>query len=138
MEQKCKELSRILTTGSLLTQFQTDQEMLMKAYDAAINKGEAASEMARWLVQYWEDAGWCEWSVTPSLFKARLMEAFPPLEELDGLSDNVADISSLTFEIRAINTLRAYQESIRLARRHHVGHAEHLIAKGLGPHGSLN
>lgn len=42
----------------------------------------ARREMGNWVASYWEAAGYEEWMVHPLMYKAMIVNAFPPLKDL--------------------------------------------------------
>merc|ERR1719305_1188507 len=52
--------------------------------DEMIDMDKAQNEMGNWLAKYFMDAGYFNWHQFPSMYKVMIMNAFPPVDSLDG------------------------------------------------------
>lgn len=71
--------------------------------------------MGRWLGQYWDDAGYEAWAFYPELFKAMVMTAFPPIEELDSKAGS-SFVSLQKLETTQLNFIRVMDEHLAAAK----------------------
>jgi len=77
----------IVTNKAMLV----EQHGKIKGYfdniDKNFDKSKEQSEFGKWMADYLDDAGYSTWIQYPDLYKALIMNAFPPLEDLDNLTD---------------------------------------------------
>ena len=104
---------------SALEEYWTNEMLLNDAFKkvTAGKEDKNLYEMATWIKSYWEDAGWRDWSYRSSLFKARIMAAFPPLEHLDGAGDDLSDLDLTEFEVRMLKMLEAFNSSVAAEKK---------------------
>ena len=60
-----------------------------------VKRDRARAEMGAWLSDYLDDAGYDLWEVAPYLFKAMMMNAFPPIDALDEKMNDTTDTAEL-------------------------------------------
>lgn len=76
---------------------------------------EKMREMGVWLGKYFDDAGYQAWAYYPELFKAMVMTAFPPIEDLDATAgSSVGSLRSL--EEQQINFLSVMDRHLTTSR----------------------
>jgi len=68
-------------------------------------------EMGRWIGDYFDDAGYEAWEFYPELFKAMMMNAFPPIDTLDSKAGSSTG-SLKEFEQVNLNFLRVMDQHL--------------------------
>ena len=58
--------------------------------------------MGQWIADYLDDAGYEQWEAAPHLFKALIMNAFPPIDILDGKRPDIKDRAQLRTSLMAL------------------------------------
>lgn len=56
--------------------------------------------MGEWMGKYFDDAGYLGWHAFPQMFKAMLMNAFPPIDKLDGITPEIANLDIEDYYIK--------------------------------------
>merc|ERR1711964_755600 len=90
-------LTAVLTDPKMIEQ---EKENNKKMDEMMKEEGQARvvsqrQEMGAWVSDYFDDAGYVSWHMWPQIYKAMIMNAFLPLDALDG---NKIDMSNLDVE----------------------------------------
>lgn len=94
-------LRRMIThTLTDAKKMEEDRQMMIameSMQDQFVNIEEQKKEMGQWIARYFEDAGYSTWHTFPQFYKVMLMNAFPPVDPLDGdpIDWKTADIEKL-------------------------------------------
>lgn len=67
----------------------------MVAGENKAKREESRAEMGRWFADYLDDAGYDTWEAVPYLYKAMIMNAFPPIDPLDEKRAEIKDCAEL-------------------------------------------
>lgn len=70
-------------------------ESTERSDEAKAKREKLRTEMGRWIADYLDDAGYDNWEVAPYVFKAMIMNAFPPIDVLDQRRAAIRDRSEL-------------------------------------------
>ena len=108
-------LVELLTDRTKLVRFRDRmiafEEKRQKDSSAAAKHQKAQEELGRWLGSYFDDAGYEAWNMYPELFKAMVMNAFPPIDKLDSKSGSA--LSSLDdFELKNMNFMSVMDQHL--------------------------
>ena len=63
-----------------------------------VDRDKAKAEMGAWIADYFDDAGYQDWEKMAPLYKAMLMNAFPPVDPLDDEKPDYATMPIDKFE----------------------------------------
>jgi len=97
LESTRNYLTRSLSSEAPLLEMLEVEKRTRRQVGSTCDLEKEAHHMGTWLRAYLEDAGYPMWAFEPAIFKACLMNAFPPVEKLDGQQlDVTADVR--TFE----------------------------------------
>jgi len=83
-------------------------EMRAKALEALQSEANKARReasrvaMGQWVADYLDDAGYEQWETVPHLFKAMIMNAFPPIDILDEKRPEIKDRAQLRTSMMAL------------------------------------
>jgi len=81
------------------------------------------TKLGMWLADYFEDAGYESWQSYPELYKAMLMNAFPPVDTIDGKA--TYEEGSLTeFEEKQLRFLAVMDDHLSLRTSRTAGRSE--------------
>ncbi len=79
-----------------------------------LNKG-------RWLADYFDDAGYWSWHMWPQLYKAMIINAFPPIKKLEGESNVPSEIAALDLEEYYVKFLAVSDQHLAMAQFNTAG-----------------
>ena len=71
------------------------------------------AEMGRWLADYLDDAGYDMWDAVPYLFKAMMINAFPPIDALDEKAAEFKDVDEMRTGLLKI--MRVFDQHVKAA-----------------------
>ena len=99
--------------------------------DEKFDKGKERAEFGQWMADYLDDAGYSSWIQYPDIYKALIMNAFPPLEELDDLTGaRQGDVTVADFEERMLKWMEVMDLHISSSKSQ--SKTMGLAAAGLG------
>merc|ERR1719240_418844 len=92
------------------------KEQLPQQRKLAMESIDIASErlkMGSWIAEYLEDAGYSSWYEHPRIYKTMIMNAFPPLDPLDG-KDMLENNEKVNLEQFLCNWLTIIDSNVKL------------------------
>ena len=81
------------------------------------DRNKAKLEMGSWLADYFDDAGYVNWEVRAPIYKAMIMAAFPPIDDLDDVKPDFATMDIDLFQENATKVLRVMDSHLNLEQR---------------------
>ena len=78
------------------------------------NRTKAKAEMGAWLADYFDDAGYEQWAMFPEMFKAMMINSFPPIDALDAKAA-IEEGSLSEFEAKQLRFMSADEFRILVA-----------------------
>eukprot|EP00931_Biecheleriopsis_adriatica_P005665 TRINITY_DN107159_c0_g1_i1.p1 TRINITY_DN107159_c0_g1~~TRINITY_DN107159_c0_g1_i1.p1 ORF type:complete len:680 (-),score=121.35 TRINITY_DN107159_c0_g1_i1:12-2051(-) len=82
------------------------------ALDVRVDELAERSNMGNWIADYFNDAGYHSWSWFPNTYKAMIMNAFPPLNHLDGKKPSFQTMQEYQAFLLAFNRVMKRQVSM--------------------------
>jgi len=76
------QCTMLLTNAEMMTKEKATFKELMEALPK-VDRDTASAEMGAWLADYLDDAGYANWETQCVMFKVMMMNAFPPIDDLD-------------------------------------------------------
>jgi len=114
-----REMIKLLCNKDLLIQEQKNykvaQEMMPK-----VDRDRAKAEMGSWIADYFDDAGYEGWDSQTTIFKAMLMNAFPPIDALDMKKPDYSNMPLDKWEEHLTKFLRIMDGHIAQSQRRGV------------------
>ena len=90
-----------------------------KDIDEKFDKNKERSEFGQWMADYLDDAGYSSWIQFPDIYKALIMNAFPPLEELDNLTQGrQANFTLADYEAKMLKWMEVMDLHISSSKNH--------------------
>jgi hypothetical protein len=115
----------------LVAQHGKQLEQFYKNIDEKFDKGKERAEFGQWMADYLDDAGYSSWIQYSDMYKALIMNAFPPLEELDDLTGaRQGDFTVADFEERMLKWMEVMDLHISSSKSQ--SKTMGLAAAGLG------
>lgn len=112
-----RETLRILTSEEQMVQLKKVYASMYSASQSPeFSYNEARKGMGEWLASYLDRAGYDEWAYQPNMFKAMIVNAFPPLKDLNEEEVPWEQLSLPELEDSLLNFLRVADAHI-VARR---------------------
>jgi hypothetical protein len=122
---------KLVTNKTLLVAFLAQTRLLVAQQDEKFDKGKERAEFGQWMADYLDDAGYSSWIQYPDMYKALIMNAFPPLEELDDLTGaRQGDFTVADFEEKMLKWMEVMDLHISSSKSH--SKTMSLAAAGLG------
>ena len=85
---------------------------------AAMDKDQERADFGNWIADYLDDAGYTSWMMYPDIYKLMIMNAFPPMEELDNLVGHKQESFTMaSFEKRMLDWLEMLDIHIQSHRK---------------------
>ena len=81
------------------------------------DRNKAKLEMGSWLADYFDDAGYVNWEGQAPIYKAMIMAAFPPIDDLDDVKPDFATMDIDLFQENATKVLRVMDSHLNLEQR---------------------
>ena len=76
--------------------------------------------MGAWIADYFDDAGYKDWEKTAPLYKAMLMNAFPPVTDLNGIKPDFGTMPIDQFENTLMKFLSMIGDHLAIERRRNI------------------
>lgn len=106
----------MLTSRELMMKEQENfakyQEMLPK-----FDRDQAKQEMGTWIADYFDDAGYENWETQTTIYKAMLLNAFPPIDALDDIKPDWATMPLEKWEENLMKFLETMDSHIGQSKR---------------------
>ena len=110
----------LLTNKAALIEGHGKIAQYYKDIDANFDQDKERVEFGNWMADYMDDAGYSSWIQYPDMYKALVMNAFPPLEELDDLNfGRTKGLSLADYEIRMMKWMEVLDMHIGSNKKHH-------------------
>merc|ERR1740121_1138633 len=118
LERSGKEFQEIkdaikgtLTNRAKLQDMSTKGMTVLRDTANKYDRKAAAQDMGTWIADYFDDAGYVAWLPYPDMYKAMVMNAFPPADALDGKKFDPKSAEEL--EAHLLKMLRVFDGHVR-------------------------
>merc|ERR1712048_179327 len=95
-----------------------------------ISRDQAKEEMGEWIADYFDDAGYDNWEAQSLFFKAMIMNAFPPIDDLDGIKPNYGNMS--------LEKMEGHMTKFMAIMDNHISSAKRQMKSGVSAGSLLN
>jgi len=96
-----------------MQKMQSQMEEIMPKVD----RDKAKAEMGSWIADYFDDAGYKDWEKMAPVYKAMLMNAFPPVDPLDDEKPDYAKMPIDKFEDALMKFLAVMDSHLAIERK---------------------
>jgi len=96
-----------------------EQETMKKVHELLpkIDRDQAKLRMGTWMADYFDDAGYVDWEISATIYKAMFMSAFPPIDPIDAIKPDYATVPIEKFEENATLFLEIVDEHLGQEKR---------------------
>ena len=106
---------------------QSQKEELM----GKVDRDKAKAEMGAWIADYFDDAGYQDWEKMAPIYKAMLMNAFPPVDPLDDEKPDYAKMPVDKFEDALMKFLAVMDSHLAIERKNAFAKVQTRLFSGL-------
>jgi len=126
-----------LTNRKVLASFQSrlsaNKQRLRESEALRSTRAAEKARMGEWLADYFDDAGYEGWPAYPELFKAMLMNAFPPIDALDSAA-TLEEGSLSQFEAKQLRFMAVMDDHLSLTSARRTAQDKAMIDLAAGHH----
>ena len=101
-EIRAKYTEVVTDDAKLADLFEMRANFLAASEENKAKREASRAAMGQWIADYLDDAGYEQWEAAPHLFKAMIMNAFPPIDILDGKRPDIKDRAQLRTSLMAL------------------------------------
>ena len=84
---------------------------------ATIDVDAAQIAMGKWIAEYLNDAGYEDWAFKPQLYKLLVVNAFPPIDAIDGQAIGNEEMTPTRLENLMLKFLKVTDAHIHMKKR---------------------
>lgn len=109
----------MLATLTDQNKMKEEQERYRKQIDLTpvVSRDHAKQEMGAWIADYFDDAGYDQWETQGQMYKAMLLNAFPPIDDLQGTKPDYTTMPLEQMEMHMTRFLAVMDEHLHGAKR---------------------